>query len=204
MSSLEARWAFIIPTCLASFYTTSSYKKAEMNAKKNKTKTGQIPGKPDEIQRKEFSKRQIMVPLAPGRWSGGPQTGPNGDEDNRSPQPAPPPRLRPSGQHLPAAAFPSRGTGRGSVRLLPRSPGTDRWGARPFTLRQRRRQGLTLRSPGGIPPPAAIPAPPAPSGRSLKEADVLLSVHQHSGRRDPVLRLHSGDNRAPLNLEAIS
>lgn len=66
-SSLEALWAFRIPTCLASFHTTSSYqKKTEMNAK-----SGQIPGEPDEMQGEEFSKRQIRGPPIPRvqEWS---------------------------------------------------------------------------------------------------------------------------------------
>lgn len=38
----------------------------------------------------------------------------------------------------------------------------------------------------------------------LQKADMLFSVYQHSGRRDPVLGFHSRNNRTPLNLEAIS
>lgn len=38
----------------------------------------------------------------------------------------------------------------------------------------------------------------------LKEADMLFSVYQHSGRGDPVLRLHPRNNRTSLDLKTIS
>ena len=76
---------------------------------------------------------------------------------------------------------------------------------RPFTLGQRRRQILTPSALRGNSLPASIPIAFAlPSGCSLQKADMLFSVYQHSGRRDPVLGFHSRNNRTPLNLEAIS
>lgn len=53
--------------------------------------------------------------------------------------------------------------------------------------------------------PASTPtASLLPSGCSLKEADVLFSIYQHSSRGDPVLRLHPWNDRTSLDLETIS
>lgn len=151
-------------------------------------KRGQIPGKPDEMQKKEFSKRQIRGPSVPRaqEWSS-------------------PFRAK---MELKITDSTAPALGRAPAILI--SEVRDREGegvdclAR-VTLGQRRRQVLTLSSTTGNSLPAPNPTTFAlPSGCSLKKADVLLSVYQHSGRRDPVLGLHTRNNRTPLNLEAIS
>lgn len=115
-SSLDALWAFRIPTCLASFHTTSSYqKKTEMNAK-----SGPIPGEPDETQREESSKTQIRGPPIPRvqEWSSPHRAK---MEFNITDPP-----LRPWGEHLLSSCL-RYGSGKGKAPDgLPRSPRTNR------------------------------------------------------------------------------